>query len=468
MSSNTISHQSTSLDSQLKQAMDAMDFAKCQEIQAKITALAAVDAEEIATKTKLITKAVDDTVLALSILKQTKGAIQAFHAEAETLEVEAETLEVEAETLEVEAETPEVEADTPEVEAETPEVEADTPEVEADTPEVEAVEYSKMKRADLKKLCKERKIKGFSKLKKAELIEKLKNYVSKPINEAPKPKKAKKAKKAKAVVTAENRCRARKWSAKLDGNNQCKKMSKSGCAFCSTCQKMSENYGGRVGPDLWKFCYEQSPKITRGDTKKKGKAGMWFGSIDQYEDGFAEDCVPATSVLVGDIRMIVTCYKNHEKHATVSAVQQTANAVLCVDLFENKTMDWPKKWHLIGVAEKASDQADKKAARKVKQTVNPGFDSEDDDEADVAESSSDGELPESEIVIIHKNDCDYRLNRKTLEVVGPDYDDVVGSWQLVLDDGAVAPDSPTRDWLAANGIPDEDAEEAYLPVEEED
>ena len=131
-------------------------------------------------------------------------------------------------------------------------------------------------------------------------------------------------------------------------------------------------------------------------------------------------------------------------------------------------MDWPKKWHPIGVAEKASDQADKKAARKVKQTVNPGFDSEDDDEADVAESSSDGELPESEIVIIHKNDCDYRLNRKTLEVVGPDYDDVVGSWQLVLDDGAVAPDSPTRDWLAANGVPDEDAEEAYLPVEEEE
>ena len=157
MSSNTISHHSTSLDSQLKQAMDAMDFAKCQEIQAKITALAAGDAEEIATKTKLITKAVDDTVLALSILKQTKGAIQAFHAEAKTAEIEAET---------------------PEVETETPEVETETPEVEAETPEVEAVDYSKMKRAELKKLCKQRKIKGFSKLKKAELIEKLKNPVS--------------------------------------------------------------------------------------------------------------------------------------------------------------------------------------------------------------------------------------------------------------------------------------------------
>jgi len=471
MSSNTISDQSMSLTFQLKQAMETMDFAKCQELQAKITALAAVDAKEIATKTKMITKAVDDTVAALSVLKQTKGAIQAFHAEAETLEVETEIPEVEAETLEVEAETLEVEAEIPEVEAE-------TPEVAAETPEVEAVDYSKMKCAELKKLCKERKIKGFSKLKKAELIEKLKSPVSESINEAPKPKKAKKAKKAKNdKVTSENQCLARKWDTKIkNGNKQCPLKRKEGSCYCSSCDKKAHcasrmGSAELVGPDLWKWCYDNGK--TRSDTKGAGSAGLWFGRIDQFEEGFEAGKVPVTSFTTDDGRkMVVTCYKDHEKHAEVSASQTTSNAVLCVDLFKNKKIDWPKKWHPIGVAEKTSAQAEKKAARKVKQTVDPGLDSEDeDDEADSVDSFSDDGVSEDEFVSLQDGGDDgpsYRVNRKTCEVVDED-DNKVGMWNLDYDGDK--PENPTKDWLNYHGTPDDAAEDFYanqLSEEEEE
>ena len=54
----------------------------------------------------------------------------------------------------------------------TPSLKDEESEKEEEKPE-ENINYSKMKVGELKKLCKERGIKGYSKLKKKQLIEKL-------------------------------------------------------------------------------------------------------------------------------------------------------------------------------------------------------------------------------------------------------------------------------------------------------
>ena len=155
--------------------------------------------------------------------------------------------------------------------------------------------------------------------------------------------KAKKAKKAKKIKTPKcsKQCIARKFS--LVGDKQCSKACVSDTHdFCKRCQTHADNYDGKCGPALWKYCHDNG--ISRENTKSKGTPGQWFGRIDDTESEF--DYPGSSFVSTEGVRVVVLAFPKNENHDAVSTWQISENAILAHDttLKEN----WPKKYHKLG------------------------------------------------------------------------------------------------------------------------
>jgi hypothetical protein len=478
MSAQTSTAQSQSLEVQLQQAMGAMDFSKCQEIQSLIIARDTGDAKEAAEELSVISIAVEDAALALHDLKQTKGAIIAYAASKET---EIET------TVETEVET---EVDTKEV------LKAEKKATKvAEKAAKEALKAGKKAAKEALKAEKKAAKEALKAEKKAakEALKAAKKATKKVVKK-PKVKKTKKVK-----ITAENRCVARLHQKPLNGLKQCSRVRKDGSDYCTCCHKKAhhtDRAGGSemVGPDLWKWCAENGKgrKDTKGDT-----AGLWFGRIDQFETLATSEIknAPVTSFQWGDERVVVMCYPDNEHHDVVAIDQIESNSILGHKVVGET---WPKKWHPIGVAEKKRDAAVKTAALAVatmeaSKSQDPfrdegDSDSDDDDDESREEmpkvetddesreempkvetdDESREEMPQVEtddsattFVKIKYGDYVYTVIRGTRDI----YEDadaiaegpIIGKWTIVTP-GPI-PDCPSREWLQQNGKPDEAATE---------
>lgn len=354
----------------------------------------------------------------------------------------------------------------------------DEPAIEA-VDEVEAaVDYSKMKLPELKKLCKGRKIKGFSTKKKLELVELLKHHDSAPVVEsveepgnAKKTKKPKKIKKTKnAEITSENRCVARLWDNKnFTGTKQCSRVRLEGSDYCKSCHSKAfhperSETAELVGPTLWKWCSENGVK--RKDTKGK-HACLWFGRVDQFEEG--TDDVPVTSFRTADgKRRIVVCYRDNVRHLEIANAQVLDGALFATELFEKKDIDWPKKWHPLGVAEKKRASDKKASSRKPKKVAKSSQDpfeavneedgagSEEMEITSTASSTPSTTDSGNTFVTIVRDDVVYEVNVQTFEIRHTD-GEFRGGWVIKTDDDV--PTNPSRDWLAAGGYADEEAKQ---------
>lgn len=269
--------------------------------------------------------------------------------------------------------------------------------------------------------------------------------------------KVKKAKKLKTPKCSKQ-CIARLYSTKFDGNKQCaKKCLSDQHAYCKRCQTHADNYGGKTGPELWKYCHDNG--IPREDTKSKGTPGLWFGSIDQKEGDF--DYPVSSFVSTEGQRVVVLVFPKNDNHESVSTWQMSQNAILAHDTTIKE--NWPKKWHKLG------NKVVKPKATKSKTKVVVETDAVEDifaDEDDVcdpvekelsAEEEDEDEDDVARIVAVSHDSLLYNVNIDTMEVVDAD-GDTLGDWEMppnMADKPTVL--SEMASWLSV-GKPDESAQ----------
>ena len=293
----------------------------------------------------------------------------------------------------------------------------------------------------------------------------METYVPDPSAPTKKTKKTKKTKTSKCS----KQCMSRKWNATkgmLTGNKQCKaKCVSETHDYCQKCQTMADNYQGKTGPDLWKYCLDNG--ISRKDTKKKGTPGLWFGRMDQFEPCPNSDDVkfPATSFVADDgQRVVVLAFPDNENHDSVVTWQVAQNAILAHDTTIDEA--WPKKWHKLGEKAKKSKATKSKTKVTVESAaVEKIFTEEDDDDVENLDA-----LPvELDVKTIQ---CKYEgftfnVNPDTLEVLDKD-DEQIGMWEMPPN----IEDSPTdieelKCWLS-KGWPDNLLEEMVVNADDDD
>ena len=254
----------------------------------------------------------------------------------------------------------------------------------------------------------------------------METYVPDPSAPTKKTKKSKKTKTSKCS----KQCMARKWNATkgmLNGNKQCKaKCVSETHDYCAKCQTMSDNYQGKTGPDLWKYCLDNG--ISRKDTKKKGTPGLWFGRMDQFEPCPNSDDVkfPATSFVADDgQRVVVLAFPDNENHDSVVTWQVSQNAILAHDTTIDEA--WPKKWHKLGEKAKKSKATKSKTKVTVESAAVEKIFTEEDDDDDVDDAIP-VELYVNTIPCCHDAHT-YNVNPENMEVLDKD-DEQIGTWMM--------------------------------------
>ena len=299
----------------------------------------------------------------------------------------------------------------------------------------------------------------------------MESYVPSTTTETKKTKKPKTT--TKKTKTKKNscskRCMARKWNAKkgeLNGNKQCRQFCPSEEAdYCQKCQTQSDNYEGKSGAALWKFCHANG--ITRADTKAKGaKPGLWFGRMDQQEGEF--DYPVASFVTDAGQRIVVSAFPDNPTHHVVEEwhVKQSANLAHDSSLKEN----WPKKFHKIGQLSKQAKKSQKKASKVVQVANVEKLFAEDIDDSDNNDGDSDDEDEQEVLPMIPciYSGSVYNVNPETFRIVSDEgYE--IGLWEI-KSDAADKPEatSEIKVWLEKYGWPNDDAQEVIDAAEDSD
>ena len=293
--------------------------------------------------------------------------------------------------------------------------------------------------------------------------------------------KEKKTKKTKRT-TCSKQCIARKWNSKkgeLTGNKQCR----AHCvteedAYCQKCQTHADNYDGKVGPALWKFCLDHG--ITRKDTLPSGsKPGLWFGRIDDYETDAVGNKFdyPAASVLDSDNkRIVVLAFPNNPNHEMVGKFHLGEQSILSPSTTLKDS--WPKKRHVIGRKQKETKKTQKKTSKvQIEDVVKSIFAQEDSVEVLDTEVDLDDEdfSPEptihgtnQSIIVCAWDGHNYNVNHSTMEISNDENDMIYGDW--VMKDPADKPESldEIKKWLQTYGRPDDTTEDAVVGDGSED
>jgi hypothetical protein len=274
--------------------------------------------------------------------------------------------------------------------------------------------------------------------------------------------KVKKAKKTKTPKCSKQ-CIARKFS--LVGDKQCSKACVSDTHdFCKRCQTHADNYDGKCGPALWKYCHDNG--ISRENTKSKGTPGLWFGRIDDTESEF--DYPGSSFVSTEGVRVVVLAFPKNENHDAVSTWQISENAILAHDttLKEN----WPKKYHKLGNKVKKTKATKSKTKVVVETDAVGDIFAKEDDASDSVEkelSVEEDEEDMSQIVSVGHDGLTYNVNIDTMEVVDGD-GDTLGDWEMppnMADKPTVL--SEMASWLSV-GWPDSSAENEISSASDED
>jgi hypothetical protein len=332
----------------------------------------------------------------------------------------------------------------------------------APSPDAEIVEkptgYAAKTKKELVATIKGRelKVKGMSAMKKAQLADILTRHDTDPAA-------FETGTVSQLGAAPGNQCHARMFNQNREGRHQCRRHACGSGTFCNKHQKQADAYDGRVGPDLWKHCYD-----TMGSGAKMTVPGMWFGSVDQSEPGFDVGCPPTSFVGDDGKKVVVCCYPNNPNHAAVERVQAEAGAILIKNYMKPLNHvggHWSASWHESGRAAAAQRRAAKKSEKKVSVVVEDPFEEELDDDEVVAEvtlaSNAEGDVggdgEGDTLVKVVKDGCEFLVNTATLEITHTDGSSR-GCWNMMVQ--KPYPVQITKKWLEAKGFPSEDAIEA--------
>ena len=333
----------------------------------------------------------------------------------------------------------------------------------APSPDAEIVEkptgYAAKTKKELVATIKSRelKVKGMSSMKKAQLADILTRHDADPA-----------AFEASAVselgAASGNQCHARMFNQNREGRHQCRGHACGSGIFCKKHQKQADAYDGRVGPDLWKHCYD-----TMGSGAKMTVPGMWFGSVDQSEANFDSDCPPSSFVGDDGVKVVVCCYPNNPNHIAVEQSQSDSGAILIKNFMKPLNHvggSWSASWHKCGRDTAAKRRAEKKSKKKISVVVEDPFEDEVDDDEVVEPVASVASTPTptptivddgDRMVDVVKDGCTFSVNTKTFEITHTDGSSR-GCWNMMVQKPYPSP--ITKEWLEGKGFPSEDAVEA--------